>query len=481
MSRKTEFWKSTTPDKMGPGYYSSEPEKIKQNKAGFLIKAKRPMSVPMHSVRYTPGPGQYTPTSIWGNRAPQESSTFASKTKRNIFQEEKKAITPGPGHYEAYSVSASSSNKRPKYSALYLDPSPISIPSGDPPLLVNDSEETLIEPSKGTSFSKYRAKREVFKAKSSTPGPGTYNFITDKKGIQQQEWMFNSKSNRPSTGNKLLPGPGSYDYQTISNSKAAVFGIAEKNIPLSNDPYRPILVGQYEVPPVGTYRIAEDVQKSAKLKAKFITGENSGNSAPFNVKEKRDFCISGKDELPGPGEYETSRKLIYKESTPFGSALERFYPDKNQDYPGPGTYDAQVNNIERASPMFSSRTPRFINPRDKSPEPYLAHKSWRKKETRAVDVTLINNKICFDSSEPRFRSGSIKESREKVGPGSYNGTRPNTVASVALSKTDRFKGFGTYRPPTGSDQLGPGYYNPPLTAKRSFNMAKELNHDRTWM
>lgn len=179
MSRKTEFWKSSTPDKLGPGYYSQAAQKVKQNKTGFLIKEKRPLSYPKYSVKFTPGPGSYLLADEWSVSSNQETSIFASKTKRDLFNLSSCSYnkTPGPGSYESKALSKNSSKKKPKFSTVILDPSPVSIPSRDPQILETSISETSKQSDKGTSFGKYKSNRKVFIPQSKSPGPGTYNLL----------------------------------------------------------------------------------------------------------------------------------------------------------------------------------------------------------------------------------------------------------------------------------------------------------------
>ena len=493
MSRKTEFWRSTTPDKLGPGYYTSAASKIKPNKTAFLIQAKRPLSIPKHSVRFAPGPGQYSSPDHWLGGSSHQSSTFASKTKRNVFSpaDSRSFATPGPGYYETMTISSNSSSKRPKYAALYLDPSPVSIPSGDPPTPAPLTESSPRESAKGTAFGKYKAERSVFKPKTTSPGPGTYYSSDNQPALQavQNEWMFSSKSTRPATCTADYPGPGAYTGELSParpHPKTGAFGLTPKDIPLSKDPHRPVLVGWQEVPAVGSYKNHDDLEKEKKLKAKFVTGEVHGKPAPFNSNEKRDLGSAAKTSKPGPGEYTAVDRKLKKSLTPFGSSLKRVSElCKPKDYPGPGAYDVESSAVDRASPMFTSKTPRFCGPLQRSPDSYMSHRHWNKKETRAYDAALLNQNICFDSTAKRFKETdrAKSENQEKIGPGSYYGTRPSTVATSALPRTERFKGFGNYRPSTGTDQnVGPGYYNPTASGKRSFNMVKELNSEaKLWI
>ena len=292
--------------------------------------------------------------------------------------------------------------------------------------------------------------------------------------------MFSSKSSRPTTtSDASIPGPGTY---SISPGVigGVLFSKAPKGIPLSQDPHRPVLVGSNEIPPVGSYKIKEDFEKDDKFKFKFMTGEINTKNAPFNTSERREVQSLPKDDVPGPGEYSVSKQVEFKESLPFGSIAERFIKEKIPDYPGPGSYDTQIHINDRAAPFFSSKVTRFANISQKTPEPYVCHQQWNKKETRAHDARHVNQNLSFDSSVPRFS----KKKKEKIalGPGYYYNDRPSSVASIALSRTERFKGFGSYRPSTGTDQhMGPGYYNPPVFAKRkSFNMSKELNNEKHW-
>jgi hypothetical protein len=486
MSRKTEFWKSSTPDKLGPGCYtSSNPEKIKQNKTAFLIKSKRQLSAPRPYNRFTPGPGAYDQSKDRQSSISHNSSGFASKTKRELFQPFSNPDTPGPGSYETRVSSAASQKRRPKFSALYLDPSPVSIPSNE----VNSlqiGQPSPVEPqvhheseSKGTAFGKYKAVRQVFAQAKPYPGPGSYNL---EKPVQGSEsWMFVSSTGRAESpaliggSSAQVPGPGYYSITPTSAGRAGLFTIAAKELPLTNNPYLPIQVGTSEVPPVGSYKLAEDIKKAEKLKAKYVTGDIQTKRAPFNTQEKRQMPWLPKENFPGPGDYSVLK--IRPKSTGFRSTRPRFELSKNDDLPGPGHYDFGL--VEKEKQVIVNKSPRFVKEDTKTPEPYLGHSEWTAKRTRAPDFEKFNPGLYFDSGQSRFRS---KAQNENLGPGCYEKERPFTVSSSKVSTTERFQAFGSFRPGTGTSQkLGPGYYNPSISQKKSFNMGKEINLEKTWL
>ena len=475
MARKTEFWKSPTPDKLGPGCYSvADAPKMKQNKTAFLIKAKRQLSAPKPYNRFTPGPGAYEVSQDLGPTASHNSSGFASRSKREVFPTSTKPSTPGPGAYDTKVLNSASQKKRPKFSALYLDPSPVSIPSNDPQPKDPATEINPSYPKKGTEFSKYKSTRKVFHNKNTNPGPGSYNL--DPAFQIHTSWMFTSNACRAESPKSDIPGPGYYSIAATNEAKTGYFLTAPKEIPLSTDPHRPILVGAQDNPPVGLYKLNEELRKTDKLKAKFITGDIPTKHIPFNAHEKREMCWVPKDHFPGPADYSVSRPK--STGANFKTTTNRFDKDKNEENPGPGYYDCtSIDNKEKM--VIVNKSPRFTRIEQNTPEPYIGHQTWTVKRTRAVDFEGINPMLCFDSGQARFHT---KEKKENLGPGCYEGTRPETVCSGKVSKSERFKGHGYYRPNTGTNKkLGPGYYNPENSAKRSFNFAKELNSEKHWL
>lgn len=473
MVRKTEFWKSATPDKLGPGCYSvTDAPKIKQNKTAFLIKAKRQLSAPKPYNRFTPGPGAYNVSHEQGSSVSNNSCCFASKSKREIFPSTAKPNTPGPGSYESKIPSSASSKKRPKFSALYLDPSPVSIPSNDPQPSETVSEVSQNLPNKGTEFSKYKSIRKVFNNQNSTPGPGSYNLQPHSQ--IHSSWMFTSNIGRAESPKNQIPGPGYYSVTPANDGKLSYFLTAPKEVPLTNDPYRPILVGAQDYPPVGAYKLAEELKKNEKLKAKFITGDIPVKHIPFNTQEKREMPWVAKDQFPGPADYSVQRPK--STGANLKTTTSRFDKEKYAGDPGPGYYDTSLSEKEKK--VIVNKSPRFVKIEKKTPEPYLGHKDWSVKRTRAIDFEDINPMLCFDSGQARFKQDVKKEN---LGPGCYD-NRPATVSSGKVSKTERFKGHGHYRPNTGTNQrVGPGYYNPVNDTKKSFNFAKELNSEKIWL
>ena len=73
--------------------------------------------------------------------------------------------------------------KKPKFSVLYLDPTPASIPSRETGKLLEEYIATPHPPesAKGTAFGKYKENRKVFISKSITPGPGSYVVSAEKQ------------------------------------------------------------------------------------------------------------------------------------------------------------------------------------------------------------------------------------------------------------------------------------------------------------
>lgn len=411
----------------------------------------------------------------------QNSSNFASKSKRDIFHLLRHSFqTPGPGSYATEITPHSIPKQKPKTFAMCIDPTPPSIPIQDL-FPIGDSPPLSIKKLfKASDFSKNQIQRKVFEVTSESPGPGSYGTTEIlEKTIHQPAWMFSSKSSRKDWQRYYSPGPGSYSLSPKKPSNIGIFSTAPRANIVTNDPYRPIQVGCHDVPAVGTYKTKEDIIKEKKLKAKFVTGKAQIKTVPFNICEKRELKSVNKDKIPGPGEYLLEKSCEKKEVNCLIQS-PRFEKDRVIENPGPGTYDSQIIVNEKASPVFSSKTPRFSSVRSKNctPEPYLGHEKWTKKQTRAVDSMIMNQKLCFETSEPRFNK---KKNPCKIGPGSYE-TRPSTVIGMPLSKTTRFSGYGAFRPSTGTDQhMGPGYYNPLVTCKKSFNMAKELKDDKLWL
>ena len=474
MSRKTEFWKSTTPDKLGPGTYQvSELHSIKPNKTAFLIKAKRQLSAPKPYNRFTPGPGAYDQLKAWQGPASQNSSGFASKTKRDLFNQSTKPSTPGPGSYDSRVASGLSKKRRPKPSALYLDPSPVSIPSNE----VNPGQVDKAKPPepehKGTAFGKYKSVRNVFGPSLNNPGPGSYHVDRDVRG--NKSWMFVSSTGRAESPANEAPGPGYYSVTPSANCKAGVFTAASKELPLTNNPYLPIQVGENETPPVGIYKLSEDLKKNEKLKAKYITGEIPTKHIPFNIQEKRQMPWLPKENFPGPGDYSVPRPK--STGSNFRSTRPRFDQGRCEERPGPGHSD--LATLDKEKQLIVNKSPRFPKEDPRAPETYIGHSVWKAKVTRAADFEKLNPNLCFNSGQSRFKDGSLKET---LGPGCYDKERPNTVGLAKVSNTERFEGFGSFRPGTGTGQkLGPGYYNPEDNQKKSFNFAKELNVEKIWL
>ncbi|CAG9320781.1 unnamed protein product [Blepharisma stoltei] len=516
--RKTEFWQAHTPAEVGPGTYEINTSKdFNKSAAPFSVSEKRTLSAPKTSVKFEPGPGTYSGREEWLKQNNQPICNFISKAPRigpfapgvTGFTLPTSINNPGPGTYELESNPKAQGEdfQRRRPQSLLIEPSPPSIPSKNikkaniGPTSYSPDHSIVKPSSRGAGFGSYRGRRSVFEPTSDArPGPGEYSF---DESIQsdKESWNFQSKTVRPVTSKSAKddkPGPGSYEVASLDKkNKVQVegFGItAKRDMPLTRDPHRPFVVGNHDVPPVGNYYSKEQLNKIEELKQKFVSFEMATVKPGFNTSEKREMPWVTTAGNPGPGEYASEETIIEEDpNNPFGSRAERFRKPKPNNNPGPGSYEpnsAKENDTSNSS--FKSKTPRFKGIASDNlcvtvvgsvpkPVPYISHKPWAGKQSRAYDYQLLNPKISFDSSSNRFFRTA--KDPNNPGPGSYD-SRPKSVPTKQFRLTSaRFSNFGSYRPGTGTnEEVGPGSY--PLNSqikKKSFNMAAELGREKPWI
>lgn len=500
-NRKTEFWKLSTPNKVGPGSYNlvSEPE-LKPAAAPFSTGVIREDTRRKSEI----GPGSYIKLDSWDSPARGAAMMSSGSPRMGPFATGITGFTmptnvynPGPGTYLTELNNKKKYSKSARRHSLTIDPSPASIPfkeikpSEVSPVAYNPEYGQVKPIATSTTFGGYLSKRKVFPGNEENPGPGEYT-SDQSKGVSHA-FTKAAKTDRNKNTN---PGPGTYELpidRKVRKEIVEAFGVMEKkHIMFSKDPHRPIQVGYSENPPVGIYETDEKLKNTEKLKQKFISYEAPIAKPPFNVSTKRQMKWVDNPTFPGPGTYSDQQSnLDTNEKVPFNSKEEKFHKLSSMNIPGPGSYEKEKSKgSTKASSVFMSKTPRFskvasdnlsvaVVGSQPNLEFDLSHRDWRAKQSRAFDATLLKPNLSFESTANRFFAH--KKDPNNPGPGYYE-SRPVSVPSKTKRTGQRFGVFENYRPKTGTAQnVGPGSYSVDIGKKKSFNMSGELVKVRPWI
>lgn len=478
--RNEKCWRANTPDQVGPGAYS-----VAQNRPQRTSTAPFDSAEPRLSTSTSQSsPGYYIGHKSWGCKNRCQTS-FGSRAVRLA---DIKDNSPGPGSYNLSSRSQARSKQEkrvPMNVEVYRTPP--SIPSREiqsyslGPGSYDPSFQDNKPSSQGTVFGAYISKREVFAQNAENNiGPGQY--LTDLNSHNKVSWMFTSSTKKAATEKlekKEGPGPGSYNLASNSEVKEAPVGFGSntrRNVPMTNDPHGPYVIGNPQIPPVGNYLSKEEQEKFDKLKKKLITSDYPIEKAPFGISEKR--ASTAPSNTPGPGHYQpvldSNNQGLLPNKTP------RFTSNTNSNTPnpGPGTYKPEIPSSQQTQ-KFTNKAPRFEKPPKKpSQASYSKHDIWRIKQTRSPDFICLDKTLSFDSTGQRF----IPKTSNVPGPGQYDLRSQSAPKQNYKFGGTRSNYYGDYRPSTGTPlTIGPGTYEVAQVSKRTFNMAKELGKDNVWL
>lgn len=360
-NRKTEYWITPTPSKVGPGSYNVSPDREhRQISAPFVSNQVRSLN---NSIQKNnePGPGSYGKITDWKHDKNNRGIGFTSlpreikyPNKHGVLTAISAGVSPGPGSY----ATLEAPQKRPKIQqrtkpvSLVLEPTSVSIPTKiavEQPLgpYSYTPNYSKIKPCVITSdFSLSKTERNELFQTNEIPGPGQYEnkeIRTNKVG-----WAFRSKVKRKSMDTIESPGPAAYSPQLNdfhTNSLYSCFGTtADRNMPVSNDPHRPYICGNKAGPPVGAYEKDSKKIERKILKPRFSQTLQEKAKIGFNVTEKRELKLAQNEFVPGPGNYELSKDEQDAKSIIFSCHSARFKDNKNPESPGPGSYENPNGN-----------------------------------------------------------------------------------------------------------------------------------------
>jgi hypothetical protein len=403
--RKTEFWKSQTPNNVGPGSYEFTPinSNPQQVSAPFAVSSERSVSAKLQRAPLNesfPGPGAYDQESILRETLTGRygSNNFVNRTPRiapiapgcTVYTYPTSYKTPGPGAYNPDSPNSKPKKKKSssqRSRSVIVQPTPPSIPS-----LVRSSKERKDEVYTGrdndtvgpafytphveitkpqpvaSAFSSYKEKRKIFEHDNSyhnrlpskdVPPPGEYYSEQTSPKEATGSSCFVSKVRKAHQMNvaetKITPGPGYYEPNLLKQqqfSTAQCFGskIARSDTWARDSelPYvDPERIGN---PGVGSYTLDEHQRKEEERKRKAVTNELvQVQTTPFNSTSKR-HCLSTKvEKKPGPGYYNPKAADSQSFSGRVLSGNAKFVYNEQRfkglfepkKGPGPGAYDKE--------------------------------------------------------------------------------------------------------------------------------------------
>jgi hypothetical protein len=349
---------------------------------GQLIKQKAPVQTFKGERDDRVGPGNYDPSIAYTKAAARASDFSRSKAARTSISRlvpggAAQELNPGPGTYELAA---------PKFEEL---PAHVRKPTSTFASRVLRPHQLPNRPDKHDH--------------KSVPGPGAYvlpdSFTKVRASVPEALQCFGSTSKRSleMQGAKRVPGPGAYD-DLRSSFDADLGGV-----------------------------------RMARRAAPFLStgGRFDGSKARAG--------------LPGPGAYDENNrnnfvaqlaKKRFSRGGNFGSTSKRFVPQKEEEVstsarpaPGPGSYETQRRVKHQGQlkkgPMsvFISATGRFnannrTEPKDLGPAPGQYYKSveWGTGYKRPA-----NGKTVFISTQDRFKDGMGPSNKSAVpGPGAYS-------------------------------------------------------------
>jgi len=476
-ARQTSLNNHYTPEDVGPGAYVGHTQtKVRPSYAAFSSSKARNVSSTKNS---TPGPGAYG-GGPQAKKPVAASNCFANKVSRfapsapgsTVFKASSVADNPGPGSYQAMSISGTSSRQAPRTSGQ------------GPQLIVNAqrSKPSIPRPSQSYGYLEGENKELVLQMPpekvysglgADTVGPAAYNpsknmtqnryTTTDfgKSNATRKLWEPNKTRDnwQPSHAN---PGPGYYNPN--------VKGVAKK--------------GDDDEGVRGTSNFASKVPMAHEAKPKHT--------------------------LPGPGVYQPYHGSTVEEkynATPsavqgFGSTAARkgwqrsmeipFNTPTNHTTPGPGSYGEKRTAFNKnprkmlidepigfsatdQRPCVAHKPPTGIA-KNPGPGSYLTSTSVGTLSGDLIRKTVGRNGI-FGSTTERFFRGDFDKPPEGIaghnpGPGAYEEPRQTgeqqprakrNQTSVFRAAGNRFSRETQARPPAHVKIVGT-VDNPPVGA-----------------
>ena len=391
-SPKGIIQKSDTP---GPGNYTPFKTTLYNEPHWKIGTQKREV---FEKKEDNPGPGYYNPpTDI------QEGPKYSIHSKLNLLDDKNKNNFPGPGAYRPMYKSRSyfySFGIKHKKSNKNKESTP------GPGNYEVRTEKDMVMPS--YLFGKEKRENETVKNKRFIPGPGAYNQNKEFVLIRNPKYTFGSKL-KPRNFETLAPGPGTYNYKSLMGKEGTKITIGlklnntidqGKNTP-GPGAYRESKINFYKKKPPyaklgkskrlleilkintnpgpGHYSYLES-EKLVKVKSPSwkmgtsirkslsqtdvsfpgvgrysISGTPGANAPKFSMRIKS-FMSRFKNDVPGPGQYDSMNMSIYNRapSWKMGTLTRDSELRKTirEDFPGPGKYEVNTDQSDSIKYKF---------------------------------------------------------------------------------------------------------------------------------
>ena len=304
-----------------------------------------------------PGPGAYKP--MYKSRSYFYS--FGLKNKKNNKERES---TPGPGNYEvrtekdlvmpSYVFGKEKRGNQTVENKKYI-PGPGSYNQSKEFVLIRNPKYTFGAKLKGRNHHTF------------APGPGAYNF----KSLMGQEGtkitMGLKLNNTIDQGNNT-PGPGAYresiinfykkkpPYAKLGKSKR-MFEMIKMNTNPGPGQYSYLESEKFTKVTSPSWKIGTSLRKSLSqsdlslpgVGQYTISGTPGANAPKFSMRI-RSFISKFKNDVPGPGQYDSMNMSIYNRAPSWKmGTLTRdgeFRKAIKEDFPGPGKYDTTIDQNE---------------------------------------------------------------------------------------------------------------------------------------
>ncbi|CDW84498.1 UNKNOWN [Stylonychia lemnae] len=418
----------------GPGEYQNAND---TNKSIPSMKFGTSSRLSLEINKNIPGPGDYVGNFENISRAAPKFG-FGSGQRDDSLGKLKKFI-PGPGQYEPPEIIGKEGQSKSMGIKPTIDLQEKELKSKPGPGQYDPNPDAMLKNSPNLKIGTAKRDDLAFKKQEYKPSPNNYNPNDSFSRTQSAAWGFGS-SNRPLIADKRkqeFPGPNQYEIPSrVVEGPKFIMGQRTK------DP----LADKDNIPGPGKYDTVNKSTSKIKNEPSFSIG--TGSRADIaNLKQK--------GPIPGPGNYQSLDESFLKKTAPaygFGSSKREESNEKSKtNILGPGAYDSRsfIGNEGRQNSIspkldqgFKLRESRNLP----GPGSYDQNQS----------AQILKNSPSFKIGTSKRSDSVIKERMSKPDPTAYS---PND--SYTKQTSAKF-GFGTgKRKSIADDHIklpGPGQY-----------------------
>lgn len=263
-------------------------------------------------------------------------------------------------------------------------------------------------------------------------GPGQYDFSRKKTNKKGDKTFSFGKDEKLKPIKSTTPGPGEYE------SDFSTFG---KNVPKYS-------MGKSNR--ISLFDKSKDNKDNKVGPGYYTTKPSAENSKKGYSMKGSERVIHSINKVPGPGEYEPTNyfgKTWYKKGIPQHDKRETFQI-KKENIPGPGAYNTKSDFDSKKKNGISIRGKPIYSDSNGVPGPgeYSISETDSKGKKGGPQFSMGKEKRQFFG---------IEDNKNNIGPGMYDVKEPKgTSKGYAFSKEEKFSGPISTTP-------GPGYYKIP--------------------